>query len=69
MKYFVDLIGPGPADISLEELEWSEENRQWVITLGYNEASGLGLGQRKYKVLRVEAETGRVVSMKARTTQ
>lgn len=69
MKHFVDLMGSGPADPSLEELEWSEDDQHWLITLGYNEASGLGLGQRKFKILRVEAETGRVLSMKTLTIQ
>jgi hypothetical protein len=69
MKHFVELMGSGPANPALEELEWSEEDKHWLVTLGYNEASGLGLGQRKFKILRVEAESGRVLAMKTRTTQ
>jgi hypothetical protein len=69
MKHFADLMGSGPANLSLEEIEWSEDDKHWLVTLGYNEASGLGLGYRKFKILSVEAETGRVLSMKTRTIQ
>lgn len=69
LKHFADLMGSGPAGAALEEIEWLEDAKHWLVTVGYNEASGLGLGQRKFKILRVEAETGRVVSMKSRTTQ
>jgi hypothetical protein len=60
----------------LEEVKLSKDETHWFITLGFNvkEAPNsfletLGAGatlMRKYKVFKIEAKTGRFVSMKIR---
>lgn len=65
-----DLLGEEKlAGISLEEVELSEEDRYWLITLGFpasgrfSELAGLG---REYKIFKVDAVSGAVSSMKIR---
>ena len=79
-KYFSsiqDLISGEIEDIRLEEVELSEDEKLWLITLGYNlsnsvtnnplETLGIGIVEnREYKIFKVDAETGEVESMKIR---
>lgn len=71
-EYFATLF---PQDLAskarLEEVELSEDGQYWLITLGYpkDDVSGLFFGtatQREYKQFKIEAGTGKVVSMKIR---
>jgi len=66
-----------PANVQLEEIELSDDERHWLITVGYDDPSHVGKeavkfqlpGQRvprKYKVVRVDSTTGRPVSVKIR---
>jgi hypothetical protein len=69
-------------ELRLEEVERSEDERYWLITMGYTEekpqARPRNIGQaldqfgripqiqRAYKALKIDAETGDVESMKIR---
>lgn len=57
------------ADVRLEEVELSEDDKHWLITLSFQSIAGPSLGifnKRQYKVFKVDADTGKVVSMKIR---
>ena len=69
LAYAQELGRPGA---TLEEVERSEDDRYWLVTLGFprrlNDLSVLG-GIRyepDYKVFKVDAETSEVLSMKIR---
>jgi hypothetical protein len=78
-----DLVDSKLKDIRLEELELSEEQRIWAVTLGYDVPSqpsiftgmlsvvprlpGDIVYKRDYKIFQVSAETGEVQSMKIRS--
>lgn len=56
--------------ITLEEVELSSDDREWLITLGIIDTANrfaAQAGQRMYKIFRVNAETGEVHSMKIRS--
>lgn len=67
-KYFRDLRGyEGP--LVVEEVEIDDETNCWLITLGYKEASDEVFSvqqKRVYKIFKVDAEEGKVLSMKMR---
>ncbi|TCN65411.1 hypothetical protein [Acetobacteroides hydrogenigenes] len=57
----------------LEEIEISDDNKYWYITLSYesddvpvNQFQLIPTKSRKYKIFKIEAETGEVRSMKIR---
>jgi hypothetical protein len=52
-------------NLTVEETELSENGRFWLITLGFD-TSALTFGPREYKVIRVDAHTADVLSMKIR---
>ena len=54
-------------NVKLEELELSEDEQYWLITLSYDEEDSVGIKNRKYKTFKVKSETGDVVAMKIRT--
>ena len=62
-QYIKELFGE-PFGLALEEVEQSKDGRFWLITLGYN--PNIFTARRQYKILMVDAETGKVVSMKIR---
>ena len=78
LKFFRDSFGLlNPSDVQLEEIELSEDERYWLITVGYDNPTAVGalrgkyvlpqkVPLRKYKVVRVDAQTGRPVSIKTR---
>jgi hypothetical protein len=88
-RYFIDLYSETRyADLSLEEVELSEDGGFWSITLGYNEPENLmekararqvsgplaGLlsvngPKRRYKLFKVDARSGRVISMRIRRVE
>lgn len=70
---------PEHSDLLLEEVDRSEDDKYWFITLGFapvqsaqaaNALSQLGAAlrssRRVYKVFKVAADTGEVLSMKIR---
>ena len=71
--YFADLYaGQGVSGVRLEEVEITEDGKFWLITLSFPDRdpspSNLFLAgtNRQYKVFKVDATTGQVVSMKIR---
>lgn len=81
-NYFQTLkpdIGGNIQDIRLEEVEISEDEKMWFITLGYHDVSNTKENpllatpiddwkneKRIYKRIAIDAETGKVKSMKIR---
>jgi hypothetical protein len=70
-EYFAGLYADQSlSNVQLEEVELSEDGRHWFITLSYPvppELAALNFNfKRKYKVFKIDAETGQVVSMKIR---
>lgn len=62
---------PEARSVELEEIERTEDEKYWLITLGYWAPGGQLFAsplsfEKKYKSLRVDAESGQVVSMKMR---
>ena len=63
-------------DISLEEVEASEDGKYWLVTLGFTKQMAQPLNPmeamtgpkfvRVYKEIKVDAESGQVCSMKIR---
>jgi hypothetical protein len=74
-EFFTD---DGLAGLELEEVEFQEEDNIWLITLGLflpcrNPPTGIAATmamsmtrkhEEKYKIFRVDAESGKVLSMK-----
>ncbi len=57
------------SDLMLEEVERSEDGKHWFVTLGFTprETGAAGAAhERTFKVLKIVAETGEVLSMKIR---
>ena len=73
-RYFQALY-PNVNFYSLEEVELSEDEKYWIITLSFDwgsKTSVLGAIQppkTKYKVFKVDVKTGKVVSMKIRNLE
>ena len=58
--------------LTLEEVELSEDEKHWLITLGFRESRGLtpfDQGSQKYKLFTVDAITGQVRAMKMRLVE
>jgi len=69
MDYFKDLLkDTGYESLALEELELSRDEHYWLITIGYTKSGTIILGSstRMYKLFKIDAESGEVVSMKIR---
>lgn len=81
-EYFASLYDPNTyADLELEEVELTEDERFWLITLGYRPIPKSPLealvpdipkilkspsGLPKYKQFKIDAETGKVQAMMIR---
>lgn len=66
-KYLAELSNMNRLDISIEEIELSSDEKYWSITLGHPR-SYLGTA-KDYKKIKVDAETGEVISMKMRIVE
>lgn len=76
-EYFSKLYsGKQYSDLLLEEVELSEDEKHWLITLSYAykpapPASALDIfskqSPRKYKLFKIDASTGNVEAMKIRS--
>lgn len=63
-------------NVQVEEVERSEDSRHWFVTLGYADPAGGPLAEiaatmgdsrnRKYKVFKIDADSGECLSMKIR---
>ncbi len=79
VRYVSELYaGESVLDLRLEEVEHTEDDRFWLITLGYLRKVPTRSGpvftqvlgpeyQRDYKTLKIDADSGAVHSMKIRT--
>lgn len=76
-SYVKDLFAEeNPANLGLEEVEYSDADREWRITIGFTRPwdkpkfsfSGImrppDQGQRSYKVVRISDDTGDIRSLK-----
>ncbi len=67
-QYFFRLNPQVNKNITLEEVEISDDERYWYITLGYTEPGTdvWGRGEKQYKIITVDTAEGTVRSMKIR---
>ncbi len=71
-EYFADLYSSAdPDSLRLEEVELAEDEQYWMITLSFRESVEerqwlSNDTSRQYKVFKIDAETGKVISMKIR---
>ena len=71
-NYLSDVLQIPAVQILLEEVELPENQQFWLITLSYPEPvtspAQLITGQtRAYKIVKLQADTGKLVSIKIRT--
>ena len=52
-------------EVRLAEVELTENDRLWAVTIAYHDSEVSGIG--KFKVLGLDAETGQVRSVRVRT--
>lgn len=65
-KYFTDITGH-TGGVIVEEIELSDDEKYWLVTLGFKEREELMYAEKKaYKLFEVDAYTGEVRSMKIR---
>lgn len=77
VRYVQDLYESKAADFRLEEVELSEDDREWLITVSFDwDATDNPLktlvkptSERQYKVLTIDSDTGEPRSMKIRQFQ
>jgi hypothetical protein len=71
-EYFIDLFGEDVGSPQLEEAELSDDAQYWNVTLSYKSAketlSQSYTSARIYKVFKLRADTGEVLSMKDKKT-
>jgi hypothetical protein len=53
-------------DARLEEVELSDDEKYWSVTLSYTESIGSPLIRRSYKRFRIRASDGKVMAMTIR---
>ena len=69
-EYFTNVYKDTPLlEVMLEEAELIDEGKYWAITFSFDwqPASGtrsLGPGERVYKLMKLDSETGSMISMK-----
>lgn len=56
--------GEGVSDVRMAEAELDRDGTTWLVTLGYADEEVSGIA--KHKVLRIDAESGQVRSIKVR---
>jgi hypothetical protein len=65
-EYFADLYPSNSyGDLRLEEVELTEDEKYWLITLSYQDNKMIP--RRQYKSFKIDAQTGKVQAMKIRT--
>lgn len=73
IQAFGEIFQDGYQNLRLEEVEISDDERYWYVTLGYDlpavhpAVALLGAkSERAYKVVKIEDMTGKVISIKIR---
>lgn len=72
LQQFTTILPHLANNLSLEEIETSEDGRHWLVTLGYDDQSKLLRAialepPRGYKIFKIEKTSGKFVSMKIRS--
>jgi hypothetical protein len=77
IDYFSQVFQNGYKNLRLEEVELSDDERYWYITLGFDSPyqnigtiASMPIGgraAREYKTIKIAASTGKVLSIKIRT--
>jgi hypothetical protein len=70
--YLSDILQVPVSQVLLEEVELSEDQQFWLITFSYPAPDGSPFaavvgGGRAYKVVKLQADTGKLVSVKIRS--
>lgn len=73
-SYFDQLIQRKYTDLAVEEVEKTDDDRFWLVTIGYSVvptdrsplAAFQSQGVREYKTIRIDAQSGEPISMKVR---
>ncbi|MBI1850154.1 MAG: hypothetical protein HYR85_07400 [Planctomycetes bacterium] len=63
IAYFRELMDSTTGKVEVEEIELSEGQKHWTVTLSWDQGLLLPI---KYKVFKVNSETGAVTSMRMR---
>jgi len=66
-RYLAEMKNLRVYDISLEEIELTDDRNSWLVTLGH--LRGYMGTAKDYKIIKVDAETGEVLSMKMRIVE
>jgi hypothetical protein len=78
LKFSRKVFSPADYNVSIEEIDKTEDEKFWLITLGFDPIRGaapktldklLNPPKTAYKVFKVNAKTGEVVSMKIRQVE
>ncbi|MCB1041601.1 MAG: hypothetical protein KDC35_01595 [Acidobacteria bacterium] len=74
MRHFKEIFADDPFErIHLEEIELSEDGKLWIVLMSYDDrpsgSLGLDLLQRCHKVMKIDAETGALLAIKAYQTK
>jgi len=77
LEYFSQVFQNRYQNLRLEEVELSEDERYWYITLGFDSTdqnlgalASVAIGGRpvrEYKTIKIDGSTGKVLSAKIRT--
>jgi len=77
IDYFGQVFQNGYKSLRLEEIELSEDERYWYVTLGFDSPyqnlgalASVSIGgrpMREYKTIKIDGSTGKVLSIKIRT--
>lgn len=62
---------PKAKSVMLEEVEWSEEKKNWSVTIGFenietDDNNPSNINPKIYKIFRIDNNTGQVTAMKSR---
>lgn len=62
---------PKAKNVTLEEVEWSEEKKSWSVTIGFENMDDNGenpanIISKTYKIFRIDNTSGQVTAMKSR---
>jgi hypothetical protein len=62
---------PNAKNVTLEEVEWTEEKKSWSVTIGFENIEGDDkkpsyINSKTYKIFRIDNTSGQVTAMKSR---